>query len=213
MGKYKNGINGPFSGKVGKVVGVSRRGVDFMRSLPDIKVDNPSEKQVRQRNILAMISSWLKPIAAVIAIGFRVFAGGKSGVNEAFALISKEALLINGNDISIDYKNVVLSKGELLVSFVFEIIGLIDSLLHIKWSNSNASSFNNADDKATFIIYNPIKEKFVSFVGVANRDAEQAELKLPTNFSGDTVHCWMQYVDVVGEKVSTSTYLGEILIG
>ncbi|RZK76802.1 MAG: hypothetical protein EOO85_10440, partial [Pedobacter sp.] len=122
MGKYKNGINGAFTGKIGSVVGVTRRGVDYMRSLPDIRVDNPSEKQIRQRNILAMISSWLKPIKFIINVGFKIFSGGKTPLNQVFSLISKEALIIDGDNISIDYKNVVLSKGELLASFVFEIV-------------------------------------------------------------------------------------------
>ena len=63
------------------------------------------------------------------------------------------------------------------------------------------------------MVYNPANEKFVTFVGVANREAEQAELTLPVEFTGDAVHCWMQYVDVAGGKVSTSAYLGEILVG
>ena len=213
MGKYKNGINGAFTGKIGSVVGVTRRGVDYMRSLPDIRVDNPSEKQIRQRNILAMISSWLKPIKFIINVGFKIFSGGKTPLNQVFSLISKEALIIDGDNISIDYKNVVLSKGELLASFVFEIVTLIESILQIKWKNFNSSSYNKGDDKATFVIYNPVKEKFVSFVGIADREAEAADLQLPEDFSGDVVHCWMQYVDVVGDKVSTSTYIGEVLVG
>jgi hypothetical protein len=213
MGKYKNGINGQFSGKVGNVVGVTRRGVDYMRSVPELRVDKPSEKQIRQRNIMAMISSWLKPIKFIIAVGFKVFTGSKTPINQVFSLIFKEALIINGNEISIDYKHVVLSKGELLVSFVSEILALIDSILQIKWQNFNASIYNKADDKATFVVYNPAKEKFVSFVGVADREAEQADLKLPAEFTGDTVHCWMQYVDAIGDKVSTSTYLGEVVVG
>ncbi|MFP5081933.1 DUF6266 family protein [Pedobacter sp. JCM 36344] len=213
MGKYKNGINGPFSGKIGTVVGATSRGVDYMRSVPDIRVDNPSEKQIRMRNIMTLISCWLKPLKSIIAIGFKVLTGSKTPLNEVFALIFKEALIVNGNEISIDYKNVVLSKGELLLSFVFEILTLIDSLVHIKWQNFNASIYNKSDDKATFVLYNPAKEKFVTFVGVANREAEQAELKLPAEFAGDTLHCWMQYVNVEGDKVSTSAYLGEIVVG
>jgi len=213
MGKYKNGINGAFSGKIGNVVGVISRGVNYMRSVPEIKVDKPTEKQIRQRNIMAMISSWLKPIKFIINIGFQSFTGGKTPINEVFSLISKQALIVNGNQVSIDYKSVVLSKGELLPSIVFEIITLIDSFLHVKWRNFNPSIYNSGNDKATFIVYNPSKERFASFVGIADRDAEEADLKLPTDFSGDNVHCWMQYVDVDGIMVSTSTYLGEVLVG
>jgi hypothetical protein len=213
MGKYNNGINGAFSGKIGNVVGVISRGVNYMRSVPEIRVDKPTEKQIRQRNIMAMISSWLKPIKFIINIGFKSFTGGKTPINEVFSLISKQALIVNGNQVSIDYKSVVLSKGELLPSIVVEIVTLIESLLHMKWRNFNPSIYNSGNDKATFVIYNPSKERFALFAGIADRDAEEADLKLPTDFSGDNVHCWMQYVDVVGIMVSTSTYLGEVLVG
>ena len=119
MGKYKNGINGPFNGKVGKVVGASHRGVDYMRSLPDLRVDKPSEKQIRQRMIMTLISGWLKPLKTIITVGFKALTSGATPLNTLFALIFKEALIVNGNDVSINYKNVVLSKGELLASFVF----------------------------------------------------------------------------------------------
>nr|WP_285008609.1 hypothetical protein [Pedobacter sp. ELA7] len=33
------------------------------------------------------------------------------------------------------------------------------------------------------------------------------------NFSGDAVHGYLQYVSADGERVSTTQYLGEILVG
>ena len=94
--------------------------------------------------IMTLISGWLKILKAIIAVGFKALTIGATPLNTLFALIFKEALIVNGNDVSINYKNVVLSKGELLASFVFEVLSVIDSLMHIKWKNFNASVYNKS---------------------------------------------------------------------
>ena len=51
MAKYSNGINGPFIGKVGNVVGSSRNGVYYMKSLPDKLIKKVKEEAlIREAN-------------------------------------------------------------------------------------------------------------------------------------------------------------------
>ena len=213
MGKYKDGINGSFRGTIGKVVGSTALGTDYMRSLPDGTKREPSEKQINQRHIFAMVSSWLKPIRTIINVGFQLLANKKTPMNIAQRLLLTQALKTDDGVTSIDYKNVILSQGELLISFITEVICLIDALLHLKWKNVNASLLSNDNDHATFIVYNPSKDKFATFVAEANRNDEQVNLQLPASFTGDAVHCWMQYVSAEGDRVSSSSYLGEVLVG
>ncbi|MGY4383626.1 hypothetical protein ACVWYN_000645 [Pedobacter sp. UYP24] len=40
----------------------------------------------------------------------------------------------------------------------------------------------------------------------------EVNLNLPNSFAGNTVHCWMQYVDQTGTAVSTTAYLGEVVV-
>lgn len=213
MGKYKNGINGPFSGTIGNVVGANTLGIDYMRSLPEPRVDDPSPKQVKQRLVMGMISSWLRPLKAIIAVGFQVYVIGKTPINQVFSLISKNALIVTDGETKIDFEKVVLSKGVLMMSMVCEVVCQVNSLVHLKWNNFHSSLFNMDTDEATFIFYNPIKSKFATFVGAAQRIAQQVELQLPASFSGDQVHCWMQYVNVEGNQVSTSGYVGQFEVG
>lgn len=70
MATYKQGILGPFSGKVGTVVGSSWRGIAYIRSLAT-KVANPrTQAQVAARNRLAEVASKLRPFANIIRAGF-----------------------------------------------------------------------------------------------------------------------------------------------
>lgn len=45
MGTYKNGIAGPFSGKIGGVVGSGWKGIDYIRSIPRKSKGPPSDRQ------------------------------------------------------------------------------------------------------------------------------------------------------------------------
>jgi hypothetical protein len=214
MGRYRKGLQGPFTGKIGNVVGVNWRGVDIMRSSPEPSQNPPTEKQLNQRFVFAMVNSWLKPLRDLIWIGYQVFTGTKTPMNGAVSLLLKNAIAGDSREnFAIDFAKVVLSRGELLISLIKEILTLIDGILHIKWENGPLSSFCKVDDRATFIVYNPCKQQFVTFQDVTQRSAKEVELQLPANFAGDKVHAWMHYVNTEGNAVSTSVYVGEIVLG
>lgn len=212
MARYKNGINGPFSGKVGTVVGASWRGIDYVRSVQKAITKPASQAQINQRLVFALVTGWLKPLRDLIWIGFQIFKGTKTPMNGCVSFVMKEAVTGDGEQSNINFPKVVFSRGELFISLIREFTAIADALLHIKWENGSASAFNSADDKATFIVYNPVKEKFVSFEGVARRADLEKTLQLPANFKNDIVHCWMHYVNAAGDAVSTSFYLGNIAI-
>lgn len=213
MGKYKNGIGGPFSGKIGNVVGVTWRGIDVMRSLPEPSTKPATEKQLNQRYVFAMGNSWLQPLRALIWIGFQVFTGTKTPMNGAVSLLLKEAVTGETREnYAIDFAKVILSRGELLISSIKKVWTPVDALLKIEWENPAASVFCKDDDRATFVVYNPQKVQFVTFQDVADRAAKEVGLQLPLDFAGDAVHIWMHYVNVEGNAVSTTQYLGEIAV-
>lgn len=213
MARYKNGINGPFSGKIGNAVGANYRGIDYMRSLPALSQKQPTEKQLNQRALLAMVSGWLAPLKALIWIGYQVFTGDKTPMNGCVAFHLKEA--VNGNsaaDYAINFAKAIFSRGELLISLIKEVLVLIDGILRIEWDNPLPSAFCKDDDKANVVIYNPAKQEFVTFKDVAQRGDRRVDLQLPAKFAGDSVHAWMHYVNAEGNAVSTTQYLGETVV-
>lgn len=62
------------------------------------------------------------------------------------------------------------------------------------------------------MVYNPAKQAFVTFEDVAQRGDKEALLQLPAEYTGDSVHCWQHFVNTEGNMVSTSVYLGEIVV-
>nr|WP_068890704.1 DUF6266 family protein [Pedobacter panaciterrae] len=209
MAKYKNGINGAFSGRVGNVIGATCRGVDYIRSMPVVSGRKYSQAQINQRIKFALVVNWLRPLLSLINIGFQVLTGNKTPMNLAISLHLNEAVMGEGPEYTIDFKKAVFSRGELLVSWITEVVCLSNALLIVKWADAPESVFCNDTDSASFIVYNQAKEEFVTFGNAAKRGDKEVSLQLPGNFKGDLVHCWMSYVNEKGDKVSTSVYLGE----
>lgn len=207
MGRYKKGIQGPFSGKIGSVVGASWRGVDYMRSLPERSKKAPTEKQLKQQKKFALVYGWLKPIRDMIWLGYQQFKGRKTPMNVAVSFHMLHAVKEVDNEFNIDFANVVLSRGELLPSFVQEITSPAEDTLKITWKDVPYSAFCRSDDGANFIVYNPAKNKFVTFEDIAKRDQKEAVLSLPSGFVNNSIRVWMNYASADKEQVSTSVYL------
>lgn len=211
MARYKNGINGPVSGKIGNVVGASWRGIDYLRTIQETRSRTFSDKQQNQQFLMGMVSKWLKPLKLIIEIGYQIFVTGKTPMNGCVSYHMKHAVTGNSPlEYVINFAKVIFSRGELLIPLIREMLGLMDAVLHIKWDNASTSIFNNDDDKATIVVYNPAKQAFVSFENVAQRADKEAVLQLPAAYAGDRVHCWQHFVNANGDAVSTTVYLGEV---
>ncbi|HKG07900.1 MAG TPA: DUF6266 family protein [Pedobacter sp.] len=212
MARYKNGINGPLSGKVGPVVATSWRGVKVLRAAPTA-TDEMTEGQRIQRLKFKLVAEWLRPLRDLIWLGFKLFTGSKTPMNGCVGYHLKHAVSVGGTDCQIDFPKAIFSRGELVVSLIRELVSAAGALLNIKWDSALPSVLNSEDDEATFIVYSPKKKKFATFSRVAKRADGAIDLKLPAGFAGDEVHCYMQYVSADSSNVSTTIYAGTVVIG
>src|SRR5690606_30037961 len=94
MATFKDGINGPFRGKVGSVIGSKWRKVNYMKSLPRLnkKKRPPSPEQALVRKKFDLLNQFFRPISSVLEIGFQQFTAGAPGQNVAFSYNSNHAL-------------------------------------------------------------------------------------------------------------------------
>ena len=212
MGKYNQGILGAFSGKVGNVVGSSINGVDYMRSLPRKSTKTPTLPQLMQRAKFALMADFLRPLGAVVKVGFQSRKKGLTPYNAASSYNLEHAITGTYPNFVVDYPEVIFSKGNLLVVTDPEIATTVAAELEINWVNDAPVSGTGGTDKATIVVYNPLQDKFAIAPGAAARSAETYTLELPADFSGDTVHVWISFVSADGKKVSDSSYIGSISV-
>jgi len=112
MGKLVNGINGPFVGKVGNVIGSSWRGIPYMKSRGlRTKPATPAEKL--NRFIFGMTQQWLFPLTDFLRVGFKNYTLTNQGVNAAKSYLYKHALIKDGYDSVVDPALMKVSHGTL----------------------------------------------------------------------------------------------------
>lgn len=201
MAIYKQGVLGPFSGKVGTVVGSSWRGVPYIRSLAT-KVANPrTQGQVAARSRLAAIAGRLKHFAFVISAGF-VNSGSLSPWSAAIKANMK-ALTGPSDAPEVDMTAVTLSDG----SATFDVKAVKSaSSVDFSWKAPKvADSFYGGSLYAA--AYNVANGKAVNFL--ADLSAATASFDFRAIISGedDDVHL---YFFVASQSVSTATtHLGD----
>lgn len=212
MGKYKKGILGAFSGKIGTVVGSSWKGIEYMRSLPKPSTKAPTDQQMIQRAKFALVSAFFRSASALINMGYQSLALGKSGYNVATSDFIANAITGTYPDFEIDYSKVLFSKGTLTgvygVTVVSEPVAV-----KVSWDNNSNSGTAKASDQIVILVYNPAKGQFVYDLNTgASRNTGEDTLLIPVEFAGDTVEVWVAFMTPDKKIFSTSIYAGQVLI-
>jgi hypothetical protein len=208
MGKYSLGILGPFSGKIGVVIGAFWRGIDYMRSLPRKSNKPPTEAQLKQQMIFGLVMGFLRPIADLIKIGFQSNKSKGTPMNAASAYHLENAITGVYPNLSIKFEKVMISKGVLPRVTSYDVATTVTGKIDFTWVND--ANVKYASDLVTVVVFNPVKNLFVYLDGAAARSAQLYKLSVPADFSGDTVQMWLYFVSANSKQVSDSTYLGEL---
>jgi len=213
MGKYKKGILGAFSGKVGTVVGSTWNGIDYMRSLPKPSTKAPTDLQMIHRAKFGLVTGFLKPIGTLVNLGYKSQASGMTGYNVATADMMAGAITGIYPDFEVDYSKVLFSKGSLTDAWDVAAASTNPAEVNVNWTDNSGSGTAKDTDKAVILIYNPEKSAFVyNLNNGAMRSAATDTIVLPAAFSGDTVEVWVAFMTPDRKTFSTSIHAGEIVV-
>ena len=212
MGTYRKGILGSFSGKVGTVVGSSWNGIDYMRSLPRPSSKAPTDLQLIQRVKLALATGFLRPVSALVNIGYKSLAVKQTGFNVATAQVIADAFTGIYPDLEIDYSKVLISKGNLTGAWNAVAASNAANTLNLSWTDNSGSGTGKPDDKAVLLAYNAEQNQYVYTINGGERSTGVDSLLLPANFSGDTVHIWIAFIAADKKTISTSIYAGTVVV-
>lgn len=212
MGHYKKGILGPFSGKVGTVIGATWKGRDYMRSLPKAYTGTPTNNQMIQRVKFALAINFLKPISSLVNLGFKEVSSKITGYNAAMADFVKNAITGTYPDFSIEYSKVLISRGSLTDAWNATIESTEPEKVVFKWTDNSSAGTAKANDQAILLLYNPEQSKYIFHTDGGLRSAGTGTVAVPLDFSGDTVEAWIAFRSADGESVSTSMYAGTVRV-
>jgi len=208
MGTYSKGILGPFSGKVGTVVGANWRGKNILRSLPKKTVRTPSEIQLLQQQKFAAVSAFLTPIAPVLSRYFGLGSTALTRRNQAMSYHLLQAVTYAAPDFVMEYTKVLIAKGDLpgIQNPVVTASG--SNSLHYTWQDNSGQGQAESGDLLVVVVYEPLSGQFMYLLNAAIRGDETAYVILPASFAGLEVQSWITFASADESRYATSVYMG-----
>lgn len=209
MAKFNNGVNGPFRGKLGTVVGSSWKGIPYMKSRP-IRTKKATKGELANRARFKIAQQWLSPLLDYVRVGWKGYTPTVEGFIAAKSYLMKNAMEGTGTDSKIIPSKMLVSYGELPLSESISVKVIENNQLQFSWDTTipqNASMY----DQAMLLAYDAtVKDQFpcdkitgqFRYVG---SDTLQVE-------KGLSYHVYMAFVADDRSRQSMSVYLGEFII-
>ena len=227
MAKIDEGILGPFSGKVGNVIGSSWHGIPYIKARPAVFHDAKSPAQLAQRMRMQVAHQFVKSIKNVINIGYRYVAGEQIPYNKAVSYIVKNAVVGEYPDMGIAPEKVMMSQGNLMgaegctaikedekITFSWNIIDEkgLSPMREKGQSTSKGKAAKHpqmrTDDTAWLVAYNFAKQE--SKTALTSRGEGHGTIEIPANWKEDKIGCYIFFASNQDDAVSDSQFLGTI---
>lgn len=209
MGKIRQGILGGFNGTVGTVVGGSWKGMAYMRGKAQ-SVKNPrTEKQMAQRIKFGMAQKFVKVMTAYLQVGFRNYTDRQTATNAAMSHTVRNCMAGKYPAFGINPSMVLVSSGSLMPGR-FCTVKVENNVANFSWEDNSDESHAAIDDFAMPLIYNFTKGEAIFTTEDASRVDCKTTLKLPADWSGDLLSCYIAFASVQNNSVSNSVYVGDI---
>jgi hypothetical protein len=206
-----NGINGPFVGKVGAVVGYVSNGRTIMRGLPTGRTRKPSIPQRQQHMKFSLMNRFLKSLIPFLNETNKSAVAYVTGYNKAFSYNVKNAIRGTYPDLAIDYSMALLSRGDLpnVKSPAVEVLS--EGRLHFGWTDNTGTGLTRKDDKAFVAIYCEKLNDWEYGMQLGDRSSGTC-LFNASRFNGHLVQAWLGFLSAGGTDVSDSLYIGEVQV-
>jgi hypothetical protein len=222
MGIAKSGLIGPFRKKIGPAIGRRFRGLNVITALHHENLKAPTKEQLVERAKFGLLNSFLHSIKKLVLAGFKKHSNNKYPLNVAYSYNYKHAFVyeefIPDNENSagdgrwlLNYPELVYSRGHVARPEGPQVAVTAQGVA-FSWKAQPQSAYCQYSDMASFLIYNPAKDKAIVKINAVNRYALQyTQTEIPVMYPGDTLHCYMSFASADGKESGNSMYLGTIL--
>jgi hypothetical protein len=202
MAVLKHGINGPFSGKVGTVVGTTWKGIDIIRSRPKPPTEF-SDPQLANQMRMKMVQNFLRQLIEPLRIGFRDDYILPAAYHSAVSYHKKFAFGGEYPNFFINLPDVKIARG---VLWIPEVITIENDDAHIQLSWSASVEGNARHDDQLLVVLWDEAGKAAQYSLQAYRSAGQFIWEPTSQSSG--CHVWAAFVRQDRSMQSESMYLG-----
>ncbi|MBP5516218.1 MAG: hypothetical protein J6X86_04620 [Bacteroidales bacterium] len=211
MAKFRQGILGGFSGKVGPIVGYTWKGKNCMRTLPLSFNDAKTTVQLQNRRKFTLLTKFLSSSYEAVAIGFKDQAVGMTEINAAVKSNFDDCVTGTWPSYTLNYSKLMVSKGSLANPYSPSVTAQ-GCDLNFSWTDNSGIGNAKDTDLVMIVVYNDTKNEAAIDTASAPRSARQASFSLPSSWTGDTVEVYLATHRADGSESSNSLYLGSFTI-
>ena len=208
MARYKDGVTGAFSGKIGPVVGSSWNGIPYMKSKGNARTSVAGGAELANQEKFSAAHAWLKPLLPLLRIGFQGYSKTAYGFNAAKSYTLKHAM----EHGQVRPELVKISAGDLIPAPDLTVSTTAGLGLRFNWSSGYLAG-TDGKDQLMALAYHPEDATAIYVLHGAFRDAGEQLLSLPPELTGKTIHIYAAFVAADRSRQSESTYFGPITIG
>ena len=207
MGKIYQGIEGPFSGKVGPVVGYMWKHRACIRSYRyHVNYPNTADQQ-QQRNWFVGMVRFASQATEALRLGLAHQAeAARMTEGNYFILKNKQHFHRDGEEVQVDYSKLQIACGTATDVYFHKPRFEENETVVIDFEKNTLSLKASSDDKIYVYIYATGSAQGILAAPVARRD-KQIRIALPQQWSGQEVHLYGFVIDRDG-RASNSTYIG-----
>ena len=208
MARLINGINGPFIGKIGSVIGSSRNGNPYIKGPHKKRTKKVSQKELANRHKFSLAQAWLGPIVDFVRHGFK-----SDGLTTRSFITAKSYLLNHAMegispDWTINPSLVKVAAGDLALPEDIKVEQASEGLLKFTWNKADVRT-THQDDQVMLLAYD--LKRHMAFCTVTGQFRKTGEdfLQIETA-TGHTYHIYLAFSAADSSTQSDSVYLGEI---
>jgi len=211
MAKLSQGINGPFSGKVGAVVGYTWRGLAVMRGRPSPRTKPFTPKELNHQAKFRLMNRFLIPVNGLLNVTFAHLAIGMSAFNKAFSFNVKNAITGFHPNLAIDYGMALISRGDLPNAETVAVHSPSPGIMQFTWNDNSGRGKATGNDKAFVAVFQEEPGHWAYQLDIASRSQGKCEIDL-TILSGKPVHSFIGFISFDGKDASNSLYTGLVTV-
>lgn len=209
MAKLKKGILGPFSGKIGPVIGGTWKSIAYIRAVSPKKPAKRTIGQIATQEKMRFLNNFLVPFHSYISVGMKNEANSQTEISAAFSANYHRTILGIFPDLSVDHPLFIFSKGSLpMVTDL--VITAENHMLQITWNSNNGlkARFN---DQLVIVVYCAAMHRTQGFVGGVNRRDNKCMLELESHFMGKELDIYASITSLDRKKIADNVYLGRFV--
>lgn len=207
MAIVSNVLIGKASGSVGGATFSTWKGKNVLKSKATVVANPQTDKQIAQRTAFANLVTLYRLMVAIISLGYKELAIGKSAFNAFLGFNVKNAYdKTTPPAATFIPENFKCSQGTIASVIPISLVADdSDATIVVDYPTTKNKPGQSAGDFPLMMVYNATKEEWAGEVGTVTRSDGSMSITMPTGWAiNDVLHAYLGFSSPDGQTAADS---------